>query len=421
VGTAEAEVAIQEVRGDSGVSAWLVEDYAVPMVTVRFAFEGGSTQDPPGKEGLTELMTGLFDEGAGSLDRDTFQTRLDDAGAEMRFGAGRDTVYGSMRMLADNTDAAFELLRLAIQEPRFDPEPIDRIRGQMMSGLVADARDPETIAEIRWAEALYGDHPYSRPKEGTEASLAAITAQDLRVLHRDVFARDRLHVAFVGAIDAATVRHELDRLFGSLPEMPRLRPVADVEPNLGQQIRIDYPLPQTTIRLAYPSVPRESPDFYAAYLMNQTLGGGTLSSRLFDEVREKRGLAYSVSSSLVTRRHAAGLLIGTSTRSDRASEALEVIRDVVRRMAEEGPTEAELAAAKRYIIGSYAISNLDSSRAIAATLVSLQQEELGIDYIERRDELIDAVTLDHVRAVATRLLAAEPAVMIVGPAAGSGD
>jgi len=412
---AQAEVAIQEVKSDKGVEAWLVEDYSVPIVTIRFSFKGGSTQDPKGKEGLFELMSALFDEGAGDLDADTFQTRLDDAGAEMRFGAGRDTIFGSMRMLADKKDEAFELLRLAVEEPRFDAAPMDRLRAQMVSGIVANQRDPEVAAQVKWAEALYGSHPYARPDEGTEKSLETITADDLRAQHKAVFAHDTLKVAVVGAIDAETVKRELDRVFGDLPEKSNLAPVDKVDLKLDQEVRVDYDLPQTTLQLAYPGVPRDAPDFFAAYLMNHILGGGTFTSRLFDEVREKRGLAYGVNSSLVTYEYASGLVISTATRSDRAAETLGVIRDAVRRMAEEGPTEAELAAAKKYIIGSYALNNLDSSGAIAATLLSLQEERLGIDYFDKRSELIEAVTLDQVKAAARKLLTAEPAILVVGP------
>ncbi len=413
---AQAEVAIQEVKSEKGVTAWLVEDYSVPIVTIRFSFRSGTTQDPNGKEGLSELMSGLFDEGAGEFDSDTFQTKLDDAGAEMRFGAARDTIFGSMRMLAEKKDEAFALLRLAVEQPRFDAAPIDRIRAQMVSGIVANQRDPETAAQVKWAEALYGNHPYARPDEGTEKSLAAITADDLRAYHGRVFARDNLNVAIVGAIDAETAKRELDRLFGGLPEKSGLQPVEKVDLKLGQEVRVDYALPQTSLQLAYPGVPRDAPDFFAAFLMNHILGGGTFTSRLFDEVREKRGLAYGVNSSLVTHEYASGLVISTATRSDRAAETLAVIRDMVRKMAEEGPTEAELAAAKKYIIGSYALNNLDSSSAIAATLLSLQKEKLGIDYIDRRPALIEAVTLDQVKAAARKLLTADPAVLVIGPA-----
>jgi zinc protease len=414
---AQAEVAIQEVKSEKGVTAWLVEDYSVPIVTIRFSFRSGTTQDPSGKEGLSELMSGLFDEGAGEFDSDTFQTKLDDAGAEMRFGAARDTIFGSMRMLAEKKNDAFALLRLAVEQPRFDAAPIDRIRAQMVSGIVANQRDPETAAQVKWAEALYGTHPYARPDEGTEKSLATITADDLRTYHGQVFARDNLNVAIVGAIDAETVKRELDRLFGELPEKSGLQPVGKVDLKLGQEVRVDYDLPQTSLQLAYPGVPRDAPDFFAAYLMNHILGGGTFTSRLFDEVREKRGLAYGVDSSLVTHEYSSGLVISTATRSDRAAETLAVIRDTVRKMAEEGPTEAELAAAKKYIVGSYALNNLDSSNAIAATLLSLQEEKLGIDYIDRRSALIEAVTLDQVKAAAKKLLTADPAVLVIGPAA----
>ncbi|PWK75505.1 pitrilysin family protein [Aminobacter sp. AP02] len=412
---ARAEVRIQEVKSDKGITAWLVEDYSVPIIAIKFRFDGGSTQDPLGKEGLGNLMTGLFDEGAGDLDSEAFQTKLDEAGAEMGFSESKDAVGGGMRMLADRQDEAFDLLELAVEKPRFDQAPIDRMRSQIISGIVANARDPETQASRKWAEAIYSSHPYARPDTGTEASLATVTAEDLRAFHKANFTRENLHVAVVGAIDAETLKKRLDEVFGDLPEKAQLRPVERAEPKLGQTMHIEYPLPQTSLQLVYPGVSREAPDFLAAALMDHILGGGTFSSRLFDEVREKRGLAYSVSSALIDQAHSASLVIGTATRSDRSAETLGVIRDVVRKMAEEGPTEAELDAAKKYMIGAYAINNLDSSGAIAGTLVDLQTDKLGIDYIQRRVDLINAVKLDDVKAAARKLLSVEPAIMILGP------
>lgn len=418
---ARAAVDIQEVRSDGGITAWLVEDYTVPLIAIRFNFEGGTAQDPAGKEGLANLMSGLFDEGAGELDSDAFQLALDDAGAEMRFNAGSDGMAGSMRMLAEKRDEALGLLRLAINEPRFDQAPLDRIRAQIVAGIVAKARDPEQMAGIAFAKALYGDHPYARRAEGTQETLATVTAADLHAAHKRLFARDNLKIGVVGAIDAATLRGVLDRLFGSLPAKAELADIPDIAPKLDQVVRVDYPLPQTTIHLAYPGIKRDDPEFFAAYLMNYTLGGSTFTSRLFSEVREKRGLAYGIDSSLSNLRHAESLAIGTGTASARAAETLGVIRDVVKRLAEEGPTEAELEAAKRYLVGSYAINNLDSSSAIAQTLVQLQVEDLGIDYIERRAGLIEAVTREQAAAAARRLLTAEPAVLLLGPPQKEGD
>lgn len=417
---ARAAVAIKEVRSPGGITAWLVEDYTVPIVAIRFAFPGGSTQDPAGKEGLANLMSGLFDEGAGDLDSDAFQLKLDDAGAEMRFSAGRDNFYGSMRVLADQRAEAFGLLKLAVTKPRFDQAPVDRIRSQIVAGIVAGARDPENAAQVAWSQAIYGDHPYARRNEGTEATLDTITAGDLRAQHARLFARSKLRIGVVGAIDAATLAAELDRVFGDLPAEPQLSPVAKAAPKLAQEIGVPYDLPQTSLRLAYPGIDRKDPQFFAAYLMNEVLGGGTFSSRLFEEVREKRGLAYSVGSSLINNEYSEGLVISTATRSDRAAETLEIIRREVARMAADGPTEAELEAAKKYVVGAYAINNLNSSSAIAATLVELQLDELGIDYIDRRAALINGVTLDQAHAAAKRLLSAEPAIMVVGPSAPGG-
>ncbi len=407
---------IQEVTSSKGVKAWLVEDYTVPIIAIRFAFGGGETQDPLGKDGITNLMTGLFDEGAGDLESEAFQIRLDDAGAETSFNANRDTLYGSMRTLADQKDEAIELLTLAVNKPRFDQAPIERIRSQIVAGIIAAERTPQAAAGRKWAETLYGDHPYARRDEGTRETLASITAQDLRELHKAIFARGNLYVSVVGAIDAETLKPILDKVFGDLPEKPKLVPVPDATLNFGKTLKVDYDLPQTSIQMAYPSVKRSDPSFFAAYIMNYVLGGGTFSSRLFEEVREKRGLAYSVDSGLSNAAHSNLLAISTATRSDRAAETLKVIHDTVAKLAADGPTQKEVDDAKKYITGSYAINNLDSSGAIARTLVEIQIDDLGIDYMDRRVGIIEAVTLDEVKAAAARLLTVEPTVMTLGPA-----
>lgn len=406
---------IQEVHSPLGITAWLVEDYAVPIISMKFSFDSGTTQDPKGKEGLVNFMTGLFDEGAGNLDSDTFQDRLDVAAADMDFSADRDYVTGSIRMLSDHRDEAFNLLALAVNGPRFDREPVDRIRNQIIAGIKAGEKRPARIAGRKWREALYGDHPYGRPEEGTPETLSTITSGDLRAMHRKLFARSNLKVAVVGAIDADTLASVLDKVFGALPARPDLVPVAKTELRLDQLIDVKADQPQTRIQLAYPGVYRSDPRFFAAYLMNEVLGGGPFFSRLFQEVRDKRGLVYRIGSYLATNKDSAALAISTSTRSASAAETLQVIRDVVGKMAENGPSEQELDRAKKYVVGSYAINNLGSSADIAAAVLGLQQEGLGIDYIDRRQKLIEGVSLDDVRKIAKTLLLADPAVMVVGP------
>ncbi|CAH2404932.1 M16 family metallopeptidase [Mesorhizobium ventifaucium] len=412
--TARAAVNIQEVKSEKGITAWLVEDHTLPIVTLHLVFDGGTTQDPVGKEGLANLMIGLFDEGAGDYDSDTFQVQLDDAGAEMSFDARRDGIHGSMRMLSERQEAAFGLIRLAVNRPRFDPAPVERIRAQLLSEITTNEREPHAIAELAWRRRLYGTHPYSRPPEGTRESLARITPADLSAFHKAAFAREGLHVAVVGDIDAKALSARLDQLFGDLPQKQALAPVPDVTPNLGQWTLVAYALPQTSLQLAFPGIGRSDPEFYAAQLINDILGGSSFTSRLFQEVREKRGLAYGVSSSLEGYQHSNTLVVTTSTRADRAAETLDLIRQVIKALVDTGPTAAELEASKKYLIGAYAIDNLGSSSSISATLVGLQLDKRGIDYIQRRPAFIKQVTLDQVRAAAKKLLSAEPAIMGVG-------
>ncbi len=408
-------IEIQEVVSPKGIKAWLVEDNSVPLVSMRFSFKGGTSQDPGGKEGLANLMTGLFDEGAGDLDSDSFQERIDNLGGEMSFTASPDSVSGSIRMLAENRDAVSDLLALAVNKPRFDQDAVDRIRQQVVASLEASQRNPSTIASRKFSEVLYGNHPYGRPDEGTVKSLQSISREDLATFHRKNFARDRLTVGVVGSINAKDLGEMLDKVFGDLPANAELVPVPDAKLALGTTTSLSFDMPQTSISFVYPAIPRKDPEFFAAYLMNHILGGG-LTSRLYAEVREKRGLAYSVSSSMALRDHVSALTISTATRPEKAQESLKIIREQVAAMANDGPTEAELQAAKSYLKGSYAVNNLDSSVSIADTLVGLQEAGLDREYIDKRAELIDAVTLDQVKAIAKKLLEAEPAILIFGPA-----
>ena len=382
-------IEIQNVVSEKGIQAWLVEDHTVPIVAIQFSIGGGSSQDPQDKEGLANLMTGLFDEGAGDILSEDFQARLDDLGAEMAFSASRDRMQGSMRVLADNKTPAFDLLGLAIRQPRFDQEPIDRVRQQLITELKAAEKDPKTIAQNRLLSMIYGKHPYGRRAEGTPETLMHITHDDLVAAHKAMFARDNLHIGIVGPVSAQEASAIIDKIFADLPEKASLKKIDEVKLN--------------------------DPDFFAAYLTNYVLGGPGLTSRLFSEVREKRGLAYTVGSTLISYDHAANLVVSTGTRSKEAQKTLSTIRDEIRKMAENGITQQELDDAKSYVIGSYAVKNMGSSSDIAGTLVGLQDQGLPIDYISKRKAEIEAVTTDQVKAIAQKLLSKEPTLLIIGP------
>jgi zinc protease len=411
-----AATEVTKVTSPGGITAWLVSDDTVPLIAVNLAFRGGAAQDPDGKAGLAGLMTALLDEGAGDLDAAAFKARLEDTAVRLSFDAGRDEISGSMATLAARREEAFDLLRLALAEPRFDDEPLERIRGQIVSGLTARSTDPDVIAGQLFAASTFPGHPYGRPTDGTPETVAAIGRDDVVALHRRLFARDTLVVGVVGAIDAATLAPLLDVAFGDLPASAELAPVADASPVLGLTLTATVKEPQTVIRLAGPGIARQDPDYMAAFVMDHILGGGTFSSRLYRSVREERGLAYSVGTSLVSYDHAALTVAATSTNPQRAEEALSLLKAAFADMAANGPTTAELEAAKRYLTGNYAL-RFDSSSKIAGQLVGLQLEGMPIDYFAIRNSLIEAVTLDDVKRVAARLLSGPLTSMMVGPAA----
>ena len=407
-------VEVQEVTSDKGVKALLVEDYTVPLVALSFSFKGGATQDAPGKEGTAQLLSTLLDEGAGDIDSETFLARLEELGVQYRYRSGQDSFSGSVFTLKSNLDEVFSLIGLALSEPRFDDEPVARMKSAALAGLRAKEAQPNTLADRAFRETVYGDHPYARPDDGTVETVSSLTRDDVEDYRRRVFARDNLTVGVVGAISAEELKPQLDRLFGALPEESDLREVPEAAIETGERVHVDLDVPQTSISLALPGIARKDDDFFAAYLVNHILGGGSFNSRLYEEVREKRGLAYSVGSYVGTRDHANIIGAGSGTRADRAKDTVDIIVSELKRMAEEGPTEAELEAAKKFIKGTYAISNLDTSEKIAGVLVAIQEGELGLDYIDRRQDLIDAVTIEDARRVAKELLSAEPTVITVG-------
>ena len=414
VATPAAATRIQKVTSPTGIEAWLVEEHAVPLIAVQFAFLGGSTQDPPGKEGATDLLSTLLDEGAGDLTSSAFQARLDDLSVQVSFHEGRDRFEGEMKTLSENRDAAFDLLALALQEPRFDGEAVERMRAQTIAARRRAAKDPNDIAGRLFSAAVFPDHLYGRSADGTEASIGAVTIADLKDLKSKIFTRKGLKIAVVGDIDAATLAPLLDRLFARLPAEGALRPVAEVTPVPGARVVETAPIPQAVVRFGGPGLKRDDPDFVAGYVMNHILGGGSFSSWLYREVREKKGLAYSVSTGLSPMMHA-GLFVGAvGTRADRIDESLAIIRAEIARMRDVGPTAAELTEAKAYLTGSYPL-RFDTSDKIAGSLLAIQIDDLGIDYIDRRNSLIEAVTIDDIRRVARRLFSVEPTVVTVGP------
>jgi zinc protease len=411
---AQAATKIERVVSPGGIEAWLVSDPSVPLVAINFAFRGGANQDPPGKPGVAYMTSGMMDEGAGELDAKAFQSRAERNAVELNFTAHRDEISGSLKVLKDRKDEGFDLLRLAVTSPRFDQDAIERVRAQILTALRRETTNPNDIGNRLWWRTAFPEHPYGRPTNGTLESVPTISQQDLRDYTKRVFARDRLKIAVVGDIDAKTLGPVLDKIFGTLPAKSELQQVPSAKMDaVGKRIFVPLDVPQAVVNFGGVGIPRKDPDFIPAYIVNHILGGGSFSSRLYREVREKRGLAYSVYSYLLPLDVTALFMGGTQTRADKADETVGLIESEIRRLAESGPTAEELEKSKSYLRGSYPL-NFDTSTKIANLLVQIQLDDLGIDYIERRNGLIEAVTLDDVRRVAKRLLDGGILVTVVG-------
>jgi zinc protease len=403
--TATSPATARPVVAVPGVEAWHVESHVVPMIALSFTFEGGAAQDPEGKAGCAQMLSRLLDEGAGDLTSDAFQERLAARAIEMSFHAGPDAVGGSLKMLLKHADEAIDLLALALAKPRLDPDAIDRVRAQVIAGLRYQQNDPGVMASRRFFKEAYAGHAYARPSSGTIESVTAITRDDLLAMHARIIGRGRIKVAAVGAIGAEALADALTRAFGALPEAGELKAVPRTQvQELGRRIVVDLDVPQSVIRFGMAGIPWRDPDFIPAYVLNHILGGGAFTSRLFQEVREKRGLAYSVGTSLVSHRAAAMIWGYTATKNERVGEALSVIGDEIGRLITEGPSDEELQKAKDYLTGSYALG-FDTSTKIAHQLVQIAFEDLGMDYIARRNAMVEAVTQADIRRAAARTFA----------------
>ncbi len=405
---------IQQIKSPGGITAWLVEEHSVPLIAMRFAFEGGSSQDAAGKEGVANFLAGMLDEGAGDLPAKQFQESMEELAMRMSFDDGRDAFYGSFETLTENRDRAVALLSLALNKPRFDPEAIERMRAQYQANLAYAQRDPTRVAADQWMALAFAGHPYGRPANGTPESVAKITRADLVNFRANTFAKDKLRVAVVGDIDAKTLGGILDTIFGGLPAAAKLTPVARTEPKAAQKLKVvDMNVPQSAARFGLPAMARQDKDFMAAFVLNNIVGGG-FASRLYHEVREKRGLAYGVDTTIVPLKNASVFIGNVATKNEEIGQSLELIRSEFKRVAENGVTEAELSDAKSFLTGSFAL-RFDTSANIANQLLWTMVEGLGPDYIENRNAMIDAVTLDDVKRVAKRLFEnKDPIVTVVG-------
>ena len=403
-------ITVRNVAGPTGVETWLSEEHALPMIAVNISFLAGSTYDPSDKPGLANMTASLIDEGAGDLASDAFKQALESRGIRFSAEAERDYIVVTLTTLKENADEAFRLAALAFAHPRFDPEAVERIRAAILASLKQEDEDPSRAAVKAWYAAYFGAHPYGRPPQGTPAGIAAIKADDIRAFAAEHLVRGGIKIAVSGDITEVQLKKYLQQLFTSLPAKAvpiAPKPIDAGRPGTRQVVRNEA-APVAIFGFAGPM--RADPDFIPTFVTNYIFGGGGFSARLMDEVRDKRGLTYGISTQLNDFR-AASIIVG-SVQSDKAKilTALDVTKSEMARFAKDGATQKELDDTKTYLTGSFPLG-LDSNAKIARTLNAYQRSGLSADYVVKRNALIQAVSLAQVNAMAKKYY--DPAKLVV--------
>ncbi len=404
---------VEEVVSPGGVRAYLVTERSVPFLSLELRFRAGAVFDPPDRAGLAHMAAGLLDEGAGPYDSQAFQRELQDNAIKLACEVDHDDLAIRLKTLTATREHAFELLRLALTEPRFDPEPVERIRAQVLADLRRRESDPGYVASRAWYARAFDGHGYGRPVRGTPETIARIRREDLRALVAERLARSELAIGVAGDVDAEELAPLLDRTFGALPERPSRPEVPPTAPSLGDTVVVPMPIPQSVVTFGRPGLRPADPDYHAATIANYVLGGGGFASRLMEEVREKRGLAYSVYTYLADMALSPLWLGGVATSNERVAQSIEIVRAEVAKLADGTIEERELADAKTYLTGSFPL-RLSTNDQLARVLLGMMVHGLGRDYLERRNALVEAVGFEDLRRVCRRLYDGALLVAVAG-------
>ena len=415
---ARAVVDIQEVTSPGGLTAWLVEEHSIPFAAIEIRFLGGAALDRDGKRGEVNLMMALLEEGSGDLDAQGFAEAREALATRISFDAFNDAVSVSFRYLSENRDASVDLLKQALTGPTFPQDALDRVRQQVLSNIRSNATDPTEIVGDTFNRLAWGDHPYGSSQDGTEESVTALTRDDMIAAHARTIARDRVFIGAVGDITPEELAALMDELLGELPETGApAAPMAEYGLEPGVTV-VPFDTPQSVARFGHQGIERDDPDFLVAYVVDEIMGGGGFQSRLTDEVRVKRGLTYSIGTSLVAMDLGQLHLGQVATVNDRMQETVDIVRTEWNRIVDEGISEEELEAAKLFLTGAYPL-RFDGNAPIARIMVGMQMDGLPIDYIATRNDKVNAITIEEANRVARRIFRPEDLhIVIVGQPVG---
>ena len=408
----------------TGSRVWFVESRELPMVDVRLIFDAGAAREPAGKNGLAALVNGLLDEGADGLDATDISFEFERLGAQYSAASGYDYASVSLRSLTDPALLAPALLNLrrVVTAPAFPARAVERQKQRTRIGIERKRQSPGDIARDAYQAAIYRDHPYAHPSAGTQESVASLGRADVVNFHRNYYSAGNARLVIVGDLDEEQAIALAEELTAGLARGQAQGPLPAVEPlEQGKTIRIEHPSSQVHILLGQPGVKRGDPDYFPLYVGNHVLGGGGFVSRLYDEIREKRGLSYGAYSYFAPRREAGPFTASLQTRGGQEDRALQVMLETIREFIGQGPTPEELEAAKKNIGGGFPL-RLDSNGKILGYIAMIAFYELPPDYLDTFIEKVNGVTLEQVREAFQRRLQPEHFITVmVGPVSGDSD
>lgn len=393
-----ANVAIQHWQTSQGSRVYFVQTPSLPMVDVRVAFDAGSARDDA-QFGLAALTSAMLDTGAGDWNADDIANRFDSVGAAFSTGVSEDMAWLSMRSLTDKAlfDKAFATFQTILQKPAFNEDDFQREKNRTLAGLKHREESPGDLARIAFGKALYHDHPYAHPEEGMVETVAGFEADDLKAFYKKYYVAANAIIVIVGDVQKPRAEQIAETLIAGLPvgEKPaEISPVA--MPTQATTQRIDFPSSQTHVLSGMPGTHRKDPDYFALYVGNHILGGGSLVSRLFDEVREKRGLAYSASSQFMPLFREGPFVISLQTRNDQTDQAIKVMDETLQDFIKNGPTEAELLAAKKNITGGFALRT-DSNAKLTEYVTMIGFYRQPLDYLDQFPSKVEAVSVQDIK------------------------
>ena len=400
-----SKVIINDFTTAKGIKGWFVATPDIPVFTIALNIsKAGSAYDPQGLSGLTAFLSGLLDEGAGDMKASDFKRYLLENNINLSIGQNENNFTISLRTTQDKAKEALELVQLILTNPRFDEDTVALVRQQMLMSLSQSLHSEHTVVHELAVSKLFKDHPYNRPIGKMIAELPLINVTDLKKFMSTHFCRDQIQISAAGAIDKQQLMDLLDKTLGHLPEKSTAAGINDIIPVFDGKVTVkNMDIPQSVVMFYQPGISRQDPDFYAAYVLNKILGDGNFESRLWNEIREKRGLAYGIGTDIIWNKHTFYLTGGTATQNKNVMDVIKIIREQWQELCDKGVSEAELAFVKQRLIGSYPMS-FASTRQIVNIMAAYQSDNLGADFINKRNDLIAAVTLDDVNRVARKLL-----------------